>query len=390
MTTFRFAAAREDGAMIKGTLDAATAPDVAGVLSQRGLFPISVQPARPRRARKLPLRAQAYWFHGLASLIEAGVPLSQALASTEALGDRRLKDVTQRVGTRVRDGTTLGAALAAEDNCFSPVATGLVRAGERGVGLSAALQQAADQLEREADTAGRIRTALAYPALLAVVGTISVAVITIFVVPRFAALLSDLGQSLPLATRLLVSASTFVRSYGLVVIALVAAATFAASRVIETRRAEWDEWLLRVPLVGTIRHSLATARAARTMSALLGSGVAALAALDIAREAVANAAIAQRLLDTRAQVSSGAAFSRALASNRVFTPATLQLATIGDQSGRLPALLAKAADLEEREADRRIKTLVSFLEPGLILLFAGIVAFVAAALLQAVYSLRPS
>jgi general secretion pathway protein F len=390
MTTFSFEAARADGAIVRGALEASTLPDATSVLSARGLFPLRVDPARQRRFSRRPsARAQAIVFESLASLVETGIPLHHALSATERIASSPLQSALQRIGARVHEGASLGAALAAEESSFSGVAIGLVRSGERGMGLSAALASAAAQLEREADLAARIRAALAYPCLLALIGGVSVAVIVIFIVPRFASLLGELGQSLPTATRLLLEMSAAVRQYGVVLASVTIAGFAALMKVAAQNRARWDDWLLRLPVIGPIQHAFAGARSARTLGALLETGTPALVALEVAREAAGNAAIAMRLLDAKARVAEGVALSSALGATQALRPAAQQLAVIGDQSGRLSRLLAKAADLEDAEGERRLKTLVAVLEPALILLFAGVVAFVAAALLQAVYSLRP-
>ena len=392
MTAFRYEAARSDGGMVRGVLEAASEPAAAALLSTRGLYPVRVEPSLTPDTRHPfsgpSLRQLATVFQSLAAFVEAGVPLEKALQATERVASGRLRESVGRVAQRVREGSSLGSALAAEQ-LFSAVTVGLVRAGERGVGLGAALTQAAGQLEREAETEARVRAALTYPALLAVVGTGSIALIVLFVVPRFAALLGDLGQALPTATRLLLATSETVRDYGLLLAAIVAALAVGAARVITERRAVWHGWLLSVPIIGPLRHALASARAARTLGALLGTGTPALAALEIAREAAGDAAVAARIAVARSRVAEGQALTAALERTSALTPGALQLAAIGEGSGRLPALLAKAAELDEREAERRLKTLVSFLEPALILVFAGLVAFVAAALLQAVYALRP-
>lgn len=392
MTAFRYEAARSDGGLVRGVLEAASEPAAAALLSTRGLYPVLVEPSLTPDTRHLfwrtPTRHLATVFQSLAAFVEAGVPLEKALQATERVAHGRLRESVGRVAQRVREGSSLGSALAAE-RLFSAVTIGLVRAGERGVGLGAALTQAATQLEREAETDARVRAALTYPALLAVVGTGSIALIVLFVIPRFAALLGDLGQALPVATRLLLATSDALRDYGLILAAIVAAVVVGAARVITERPAAWHGWLLGLPVIGALRHALASARVTRTLGALLGTGTPALAALEIAREAAGDAALADRIAAARGRVAEGQALTAALAATGALTTGALQLAAIGEGSGRLPALLAKAAELDEREAERRLKTLVSFLEPALILLFAGLVAFVAAALLQAVYALRP-
>ena len=392
MTTFRYEAVRSDGASVNGVLEVVSESEAASVLSARGLFPVLVEPARSQAAWWLSrpsARAQATVFEGLASLVEAGVPLEKALGAVTPLAQGGLRDSLGRVMSRVREGSSLGAALAAEEGTFTGVTIGLIRAGERGVGLGGALSQVTAQLEREAETAARIRGALAYPALLAAVGTLSIVVIVVFVVPRFVALLADLGQDLPLATRVLISVSAALQHFGLIFVGAAIGGGAVLGRLIRDRREAWHGRLLTIPVVGRIRFGLATARVCRTLGALLGAGTPALPALTIATEAAGDGAVARRLARARDRVSEGAAISAALGGAAAITEGAQQLVAIGEGSGRLPALLAKAAQLEERDAERRLKALVTLLEPALILAFAGLVAFVAAALLQAVYSLRP-
>lgn len=392
MTAFRYMAARTDGASVRGTIEAASGPDAAAVLSSRGLYPVSVEPVPVEAwpwSRRPSTRALATVFQSLATLVEAGLPLERALHATERVASGPLHEALTHVGARVREGASLGSALAAEQGLFPGVAIGLVRAGERGVGLGAALEQAAAQLEREADLAAKIRGALAYPALLATVGSLSVALIVLFVVPRFVTILGDFGQALPRATRLLIGFSDATRRFGLVIVAVLVGCGVVAARFIQERRAAWENWLLGLPLIGPIRHASATARASRALGALLGTGTPALVALTVAQEAAGNEAAADRLERARSRVAEGAPLSSALSAAGALTPTAHQLITIGETSGRLPALLDKAAELAEGEAERRLKALVALLEPALILAFAGLVAFVAAALLQAVYSLRP-
>jgi type II secretory pathway component PulF len=392
MTAFRYEAARADGAMVRGMLEATSEPAAAAVLSARGLYPVLVEPSLTPDTKHLfsgpSARQQATVFQSLAAFVDAGVPLEKALGATMRVATGRLHDALDRAAQRVREGSSLGAALAAE-RWFSPVTVGLVRAGERGVGLGAALTLAATQLEREAETEARVRSALTYPALLAVVGTGAIGLIVLFVIPRFAVLLADLGQALPPATRLLLAASDVLRRYGVLLAVGGVALAGIGVRAIADHQVAWHAWVLRLPVVGALRLALASARVSRILGALLGTGTPVLAALEIAREAAGDAAVAARIAAARCRVAEGHGLTAALEATGALTPTALQLATIGEGSGRLHALLCKAADLDDGEAERRLKTVVSLLEPGMILLFAGLVAFVAAALLQAVYALRP-
>lgn len=391
MTTYRYAAARADGATVRGYLDAASAHDAAALVSARGLYPTAVTEAeRPKSVtQRASTRSAGTAFQSLGSLVGVGVPLHRALEVTARLVPEPLAGGLTRVEARVREGGSLAGAMAAEQGLFGETTLGLIAAGERGMGLGPALALAGEDLDRQAETSARIASALAYPAVLAVVGSLSVAFIVLVIVPRFVGLLGDVGSALPASTRLLVAVSHALREHLAVVIGVAVALVAAAVHVTTRYRAAWQAWALSVPVVGPLRHGLATARAARAFAALLRVGTPALAALDIARSAAGDAGVAARITRARERVAEGAGLSAALAASEALTPTALQLAGIGEASGALPDLLERAAYLEETLAERRTKALVSLLEPALILAFAAVVAFVAAALLQALYSLRP-
>lgn len=393
MTAFRYEAARADGHTVRGVLEASTRGAVTAILSERGLFPVLVEPApagRPRAGWRRPsLRDTATVIRSLATYVNAGIPLAHALQATETVASGTLREAVARVGARVREGAALGTALSDEGALFSGVTVGLVRAGERGMGLGPALLEAAHQGERDAETRAQLHAALAYPLLLAVVGTLSVGLIVLFVIPRFAAILGDLGQALPPATRALITLSTVARRYGLFIAGLAVPAVALASEARRRHLAHWHEVLLGVPIVGPLRHGLATARVVRALGALLETGTHALTALAIAADAAGDQAVAARVVEARERVAEGVGLTTALRDARALTTGALQLAAVGEGSGRLPELLLRAAESEELQAERRLRTAVGLLEPALIIAFAALVAFVAAALLQAIYAVRP-
>lgn len=392
MTAFRYVAARPDGGRVRGRLEAESPLEAARVLADRGLFPVAVEPARGRRSWNWwarPARTIATAMQSLAALAEIGVPLHRALDATAELVDGAVREALIRVRERVRQGSTLSAALAEEGDLFPAVTLGLVRAGERGVGLAAGLTQAARQLEHEADTRADVQAALAYPAFLLLVGSLSVALILLVVLPRFAALLTDVQGSLPAMTRAVLASSQFLREHGPAVAIASAVTLVAAAYLAGKRREAWASWLLELPVIGPIRHGLATARVSRALGALLGTGVSALQALAVAREAAGDAEVARRLEAAAQRIAEGSALGDALAAAHALTPGAIQLVRIGERSGRLAELLDGAAALEERAASRRLHALVTALEPALIVAFALLVALTAGALLQALYSVRP-
>jgi type II secretory pathway component PulF len=302
----------------------------------------------------------------------------------------RLAPALAEVRRRVREGDSLSAALAAQ-GAAPHVALGLLRAGEAHGRLSEAARHVATELEREAELRDKLRAALAYPAFLLVVGAFSVALIVGVVVPRFAAVLGDLGQTLPHSTRLLLALSDVISAHGLWLLAGLGIGALAASRVLASPSAAAvvHERLLAAPVVGPVRWGLAAARACRALAGLLKSGLPLLPALELARGAAGDLAVAARLSRVRADVSEGAGLGESLRRHQALPPQARQIASFGEASGRLADLLEHASRLEEAQAQRRVRTLVALVEPLLVVGFGGAVAFVAAALLQAVYSLRP-
>ena len=215
------------------------------------------------------------------------------------------------------------------------------------------------------------------------------ALIALVVVPRFASLLGDLGQELPVATRVLVVWSDLLRRYGVVGLPVFVGAGAVAAHLARVHRATWHRSVLDWPLLGPVRHAFASARAARALGSLLATGGPALAALTTATEAAGDEGVRARLVAARERIAEGEGLAAALSATRALTPTAIQLLAIGEGSGRVSELLARAADLDEAEAERRVRAVVTLLEPALILAFAAVVAFVAAALLQAVYAVRP-
>jgi type II secretory pathway component PulF len=390
---YRYEAARTDGVIVRGTIEADSSDQAGAVLVERSLHPIELTQValegerRPAASR----RDLAVVFRGLAALVGAGVPLERALGACEPLARGPLRDAIAAARARLREGHGFAHALADSRGVVSGVVIGMVRAGERGSQLGRALDQVAQHLEQEADLASRVRQALAYPALLAVAGTVSVIVISTTVVPRFAELLGDLGQELPLATRMLLGGSDLLTRFWPVVVGCVVSGALCVTAVLRRPqgRLRADAVLLELPVVGGVRLALATARVARALGGMLAAGMPLLPALDAARDAAGDLALAERLGRARERVAAGAPLAPSLQREGALAPSALQLVAVGESSGRLGEMTQRAGDLAAQEAERGLRTLVTLIEPALIVGFGGVVAFVAMALLQAVYSVRP-
>lgn len=408
-TVFAYRAARADGALERGTVAASTREAAAALLVARGWLPVELHAAgtadRPRgaaaddgargaradRRPALPPADLALGLRALATLLDAELPMGRTLAAFADLAPASWRPALPAIEGAVREGRGLSAALAAAPVRVPAVVIGLLRAGEAGSGLSGAVRQAADLTERAARTRAALRSALAYPALLAAAATASVALLVGVVLPRFASLLDGLGQELPWSTRAVLAAADAAHAAAVPAlgIGLTAAIAWRAWTRTATGRIRWHAALLRTPVVGTVRYAGATARAAAALAALLEQGVPVAAALPHAARAAGDAAVEARLTDARAGIVAGESVAAALARTRALTPTTVRLARAGEASGKLAAMCGHAARIEAERAETLVTQAVRLVEPALILGFGAIVALVAAALLQAVYSVRP-
>jgi general secretion pathway protein F len=393
--SYAYRAARSDGVLEVGVLSAESREAAARSLEARGLFPVELNAEREERARKgkrISSRDLALGFRVLATLLEASLPINRALASMGELAPPSWERALPEISRSVKEGSSLTAALAESAMEIPPVVLGIVKAGEAGSGLAVAVRRAAELLEHHAAMRSAIRSALAYPALLATAATASVALLVGVVLPRFGTILSDLGQSLPPTTRIVLAASTVIRAWspaGLIVLALLLV-VWRSWTSSEEGRARWHELLLALPVVGGVRRSAATARTAAALSALLESGVPISAALVHAARASGDACLTERILRAREAIVEGRRPSDALQAEDALTVTAIRLTRAGEETGRLSEMLSHAAALERERSESMVKSAVRLLEPSLILVFGGLVALVAAALLQAIYSVRPT
>lgn len=379
--------------MTQGTISAEGREAAAEAVSRLGLLLLEVRASRGFSLPARPVARQdlAVVFQNVASLVRAGMPIERALAASESLVHGPLREALGDVRRRLREGEGVAKALEASGEVFPRVIVGMVHAGERSSRLADALDGVSSQLEEEAALRAQIRSALAYPALILVVGVASVIIMGGIVVPRFAEVLSELGAELPASTRGLLLASELLRRFGLIGAAGGVVAASAASALMRRPhvRRRVDHALLRLPVLGGIRLGFASARTCRALGAMLSTGMPLLSALDSARDAAGDAEVAERLGRVRDAVARGERLTPSMESEGALTPLALQLVGVGESSGDLGRMVTRAGDLASERTQRSLRGLVSLVEPALVIAMGFLVAMTAGALLQAVYSVRP-
>ncbi len=382
-----------DGHIERGLVDAESSDGARAMLSTRGLYVLSIAADGPRRTRREPLSAAdlALGLRILGDLLEAGLPVGRALHAFEALAPKSWKVALPAIRQSVREGQSLAGALHDAPIEIPALVIGIAQAGEAGGGIAPAVRRAADLTDGAAETQAAVRAALAYPAVVGVAGVLAVTVLMTVVLPRFARILADLGQALPASTRIVIGLSSGARAalVPAVIVGLAAFASWRAWTSTSDGRRNWHRLLLAVPLIGPMRRASATARMAHSLAALLESGVGIGGALVYAGRATADGELEFRVLEARTRVMAGQSLSHSLDATAAATPAAVRLIRAGEESGRLSSMLSHAARIEQQRADRVVRAAVRMLEPMLLLTFASVVALIAAALLQAIYSVRP-
>jgi len=281
--------------------------------------------------------------------------------------------------------------MSAHPGLFPPFYLGLVRAGERSADLPAAFTRLAAQLERDEDVRSRLTSAAIYPVLLAVVGTVAILILMLFVLPRFAAVLEGAGARLPRSTRLLLTISSAGRAHWPLLIAPLAIVPPAVVWLrTEDGARVWAKAQLTLPVVGAFRRVVLAARFARLTSVLLASGTPVLGALDNAAASLADPVASEALVKVRARVREGARLSTALQEMTLFPALFTQLVALGEETGQMHEFLRKAADLFDQRSERALSRIVVLAEPVMIVVLAIIVGSVALSMLQAIYGVNAS
>jgi general secretion pathway protein F len=394
--TFAYRAVDAAGRRSSGRLAGSTPASVVRELESRGLLALHVaESAAGRGGSGLSLgagrrRAVLDFTRAVAALLPAGMPLARALKAAAATSPEPARPVLDAVRGRVERGDELHASLAEHPLWFSPLYIGIVRAGEKSGSLDGAFARLAAHLEREAELRSKLVSMSIYPVLLALVGTLSVAVLVVFVLPRFADLLLTAGAALPRSTELMLGIATTARESWLALLLVPVALLLALAwlRTTAPGRRTGAGLLVRVPVIGAWRRQVLAASFARMLGELLAGGAPLLPALADARECMTDEVARDETERIRTRVREGSALNAAIAERALFPPVLAQLVLLGEEAGRLSAFLLKAAELLERQTERAVERVVALAEPAMIVLFGGLVALVALALLQAIYGVN--
>jgi len=400
MGAFEFVALDKSGKESKGLLEGDTPKHVRQLLRERALLPVSVTEVAKKESRRqesfsfrrgLSASELALLTRQLATLAQAGLPLEEALLAVSQQNENpRAQRILLGVRSKVMEGHSLADGLADFPQAFPELYRATVAAGEQSGHLDNVLERLADFTESRQMLQQQVRNALIYPIALCVTAVGIISFMLAYVVPKVVYIFENYDQQLPLLTRIMISASDFIRDYWAALVIGIVAIIFGIRQLLkkEGPKRQYHHLLLRIPIVSTLTRGINTARFTQTLSILAGSGVPILESLRIAAQVVVNVPMREAVEEASLRIREGAMISRSLASSRLFPPMTTHLISSGEASGKLEEMLARAATNQEREVDGLIATLLGIMQPLMVIIMAAIVLMIVLAILLPIFEIN--
>jgi general secretion pathway protein F len=402
MPAFRYQAVDAAGVASKGVVQADSPRAARADLRARGLLPLTVDAiagqldasgkVRARRfGDKLSTVELSLFTRQLASLLEANLPLEQAFTALMEQAERvYMRDLIASIRAEVMGGASLSDALSRHPRDFADIYRALVASGEQIGQLAGVLGRLADYIERRNALVQKVRLAFTYPAIVTVVAFAIVIFLLTYVVPQIVSVFANTKQQLPFLTVAMLAISGFVRAWGWLVALLVAALFYAWRRALQDPaiKLRWHSWLLTAPLYGRFERSLNTARFASTLAITTSSGVPILRALQTSRDTLSNVALRQQVEEASNSVREGVSLARALSQHKHFPPMLIHMIRAGEVTGELPAMLDRAANVQEQDLERRAMLIAGLLEPALILAMGVVVLLIVLAVLMPIIEIN--
>jgi general secretion pathway protein F len=401
MSGFEYSALDAGGREKHGVIEADTERHARTLLRERGLTTLAVESIRESGQKAglgerfsrpgLSGAGLALLTRQFATLVRAGLTIEECLnvliEQTESAGARRL---LAGVRARVLEGQSLSRGLAAFPSAFPQIYRAMIEAGEHSGKLGDVLDRLADFTENRESLRNTILVAFIYPVIVMMLAFAIVTFLLVYIMPQMTRVFSSVGQALPLATRILISMSDFVRSYGVLTLAAAAVAVIAVRLLLRDQglRSRWHRWLLRLPLVGRLIRGVNAARFADTLGILTTAGVPLLASLQSAAAVLTNLPMKGAVEEAVRRVREGAALSSSLGAAKLFPPLVIHLIASGEATGRLDTMLARAAEAQSRELQNWVRGLTALLEPALIVAMGGIVLFIVVAILLPMFEMN--
>ncbi|MBI5102548.1 MAG: type II secretion system F family protein [Nitrospirae bacterium] len=389
---FSYKATTMDGTIVEGVIEAADENTALERLKNSGVIPLKITTPRDPSKRSFFSRAPKgdilTFTNELSALLGAGLPIDRSLNILSDISESsEMKEIIRAILKSIREGSAFSDALQKHPSVFPRLYVNMIRAGEAGGVLDVVLDKLNEFLESAKELKELVFSAMIYPVILLGTGGLSIVVLLIYVLPKFSAIFTEMGSTMPLPTQIIIGLSNAVKYYWWMV-ALVFFLIWAAARSYvrtDEGRYRFDE--LKLKLIGDLIRKIETARFARTLGTLLQSGVPLLQALNNSKDIINNRVIANSIDAVSKGAKEGQGIAVPLANARVLPSLALSMIKVGEETGQLDVMLLKVAGTYERSLKTAIKRFISFLEPALILGMGLVIGFIVMSMLMAIFSI---
>lgn len=400
MAKFTYQAKAAGGKDVTGEIEARSEAEARLKLRSQRLVPLKVVSSEAKKAAGGTSRALAgkgisskelqIFTRQLATLLGSGIPILQAIDALSG-GSRNpvLNNALKMVSNDISRGQRFGDSLAAHPRIFDKFYVNMVRAGEESGNIDSILQRLASYIEKSVKIQGKVKGAMIYPTVIIFVAIGVVSGLMIFVIPKFEGLFAQNKGELPALTKIVVMISRFFISYWYLIFAGLAGAVVGIVSYYRTPagKEQFDKLLIKAPLFGDLLQKAGVAKFSRTMSTLLGSGVGIMEALDIAGRVSGNFVIEQTITRAKESITEGKSLTIPFAKEKYIPQMVVQMIGVGEQTGSLDQMLGKIADFYEDEVDVAVGALTSVIEPLLMVVLGGIIAFIVIAMYLPIFNL---
>jgi general secretion pathway protein F len=400
MPVYEYKAFNKKGKTVNGIVDADSTQEARTKLREQEVFITDLMEttAVPEKKGSAPIvlfsrirpMDVSVMIRQLSTLLNAGIPLLEALSAIIDQHDHKgLKKILSQVRESVREGRSFADALAPHTRAFTPLMVNMIRSGESSGSLEIVLLRLADFLEQQVNTKRKVQSAMTYPVVTICIAILILLFLLVKVVPSVTQIFSDMQQTLPLPTAILITASEFLKNYWWLFLLVLIAAFSGIKAYTKTPagQVQFDSLKLKMPLFGSLFRKVAISRFSRTLGTLLKNGVPLLDALDIVKNVVGNRILESTIEDARIKIGEGSTIHDPLRRSGVFPSTMIHMINVGEKSGTLEDMLNKVADITDNEINTTIDTLTSLMEPVMILGLAIIVGFIVFSILLPIFEI---
>ena len=392
MKKFKYKAMKNDGTKTTGEYEANSRDDVMEMITSNGYYPLKVEEviesATINIHKKIKVKEISIFCRQMYTMLDAGVPLINALnlMSTQVT-NKHLVEIVKELEEDVRKGEMLSNSMRKFPEAFPTLLTSMVESGEASGNLDEMFLRMSNQFEKENKINNKVKAAMIYPIILAIVGVAALIVVMVFVMPTFVSLFDSSGAELPAATRLLIGLSSFMGNHYLMVIGILIAVVVGIIMYSKTESGIYFFAKLKIsfPLIKDLNRKMIVSRFTRTLSTLLASGVSLVESLPIVSAVLNNVIAEDEVLKIRERVVKGEGLSTPIEDCELFPPMLSSMVRIGEESGALDDMLNKTADFYDEEVEQAIQTLTSMLEPIMIIIMGLVIGFMVIALMLPLY-----